>query len=293
MTRSRSSTRWTNATSASRNCSSIPTGGSATARRFPAFDDLMGAFERLVASHPRTTFIGAHVAGAAEDLAWVGGCSTPTPTCTSTSRRASRSWVGNRAPARPAGTTPHPHTVRNRRVPADQEVYAIHFRFLETADESLRVLDRGSAAAGPVGDLGPRPAGGHTAGGLPRQRTAVDPRAGPVVISGRQQIRPDAAVRGLFVPSGFVIAAFFPFLALYLDGKGLSESEIGLVIAAMAVARIVLNPFWGHVSDSRARPADLVADRIGARRPAPRCSCERARPVGDRDGGVPRWPGPW
>ena len=70
------------------------------------------------------------------------------------------------------------------------------------------------------------------------------------MISGRQQIRPDAAVRGLFVTSGFVIAAFFPFLALYLDGKGLSESEIGLVIAAMAVARIVLNPFWGHVSDS-------------------------------------------
>ncbi|HEY6567886.1 MAG TPA: MFS transporter [Actinomycetota bacterium] len=66
----------------------------------------------------------------------------------------------------------------------------------------------------------------------------------------RPEIRPDAAVRGLFVTSGFVIAAFFPFLALYLDGKGLSESEIGIVIAAMAVARIVLNPIWGHISDS-------------------------------------------
>jgi PPP family 3-phenylpropionic acid transporter len=71
-----------------------------------------------------------------------------------------------------------------------------------------------------------------------------------VIGGARPQIRPDAAVRGLFMTSGFVIAAFFPFLALYLDGKGLSESEIGVVIAAMAVARIVLNPIWGHVSDS-------------------------------------------
>ena len=36
---------------------------------------------------------------------------------------------------RPAGTPPHPHTVRYRRAPPTQEVYAIHFRFLETADE--------------------------------------------------------------------------------------------------------------------------------------------------------------
>jgi PPP family 3-phenylpropionic acid transporter len=57
-------------------------------------------------------------------------------------------------------------------------------------------------------------------------------------------------VRGLFLTFGFVVAAFFPFLALYLDGKGLSESDIGLVIAAMAVARVALNPLWGHLSDS-------------------------------------------
>ena len=63
-------------------------------------------------------------------------------------------------------------------------------------------------------------------------------------------IRPDAAVRGLFLTFGFVIAAFFPFLALYLDGKGLTESDIGLVIAAMAVARVLLNPLWGHLADA-------------------------------------------
>ncbi len=47
-----------------------------------------------------------------------------------------------------------------------------------------------------------------------------------------------------------MIAAFFPFLALYLDGQGLSESGIGLVIAAMAVPRIVSNPLWGHLADA-------------------------------------------
>ncbi|HVF07542.1 MAG TPA: MFS transporter [Actinomycetota bacterium] len=65
-----------------------------------------------------------------------------------------------------------------------------------------------------------------------------------------RELRPDAAVRGLFLAFGFVIAAFFPFLALYLDGKGLGGSEIGLVIAIMAVARILLNPLWGHLADA-------------------------------------------
>ncbi len=69
-------------------------------------------------------------------------------------------------------------------------------------------------------------------------------------MSRRAAIRPDAAVRGLFLTSGFVIAAFFPFLALFLSNKGLSDSQIGFVIAAMALARILLNPIWGHLADS-------------------------------------------
>lgn len=40
--------------------------------QFPAREDLLAAFNRVVARHPRTTFIGAHVAGNAEDLATVG-----------------------------------------------------------------------------------------------------------------------------------------------------------------------------------------------------------------------------
>jgi MFS transporter, PPP family, 3-phenylpropionic acid transporter len=70
------------------------------------------------------------------------------------------------------------------------------------------------------------------------------------VIGARTDVKPAVAVQGLFITSGFIIASFFPFLSLYLDDKGLDESEIGLVIASMAIARIVLNPIWGHVSDS-------------------------------------------
>ncbi|MEO8477788.1 MAG: MFS transporter, partial [Actinomycetota bacterium] len=75
----------------------------------------------------------------------------------------------------------------------------------------------------------------------------------------------DTAVRGLFMTSGFVISAFFPFLALYLDGKGLSGTEIGVVIASMAVARILLNPIWGHMADTvLGRRTSLQIGLLGA-----------------------------
>ena len=38
---------------------------------FPPFDDVMAAFRRMVERHAGTTFIGAHVGCAAEDLDWV------------------------------------------------------------------------------------------------------------------------------------------------------------------------------------------------------------------------------
>jgi predicted TIM-barrel fold metal-dependent hydrolase len=38
---------------------------------FPSFEELISQFESLIASHPRTTFIGAHVGCYAENLGWV------------------------------------------------------------------------------------------------------------------------------------------------------------------------------------------------------------------------------
>lgn len=40
---------------------------------FPGFDELLGAFDRLLGRHPGVTFVGAHVGCASEDLALVGG----------------------------------------------------------------------------------------------------------------------------------------------------------------------------------------------------------------------------
>jgi MFS transporter, PPP family, 3-phenylpropionic acid transporter len=76
-----------------------------------------------------------------------------------------------------------------------------------------------------------------------------------------QALRPEVAVHGLFVVFGFVIAAFFPFFAIYLHGRGLSADEIGVVIAVTALARIVGNPVWGHLADTRI--GRLTAFQIG------------------------------
>ncbi len=40
---------------------------------YPRFDDLLGGLDRLLGRHPRTTFVGAHVGCAAEDLGLVSG----------------------------------------------------------------------------------------------------------------------------------------------------------------------------------------------------------------------------
>src|SRR5206468_7504668 len=39
---------------------------------FPPFDELLAGLDRLVGRHPATTFVGAHVGCAAEDLRLVG-----------------------------------------------------------------------------------------------------------------------------------------------------------------------------------------------------------------------------
>ncbi len=79
------------------------------------------------------------------------------------------------------------------------------------------------------------------------------PRVAEVTLSDRTRRRgrigEPAAIHGLFVVFGLAIAAFFPFVSLYLEGRGLRPDEIGLVIAIMAIARIISNPLWGHLGD--------------------------------------------
>lgn len=65
-----------------------------------------------------------------------------------------------------------------------------------------------------------------------------------------RRVRTDVSIQGLYLLSGMAIAAFFPFFSAFLDDRGLSEAEIGIVLAAMALARVIGNPLWGHLADS-------------------------------------------
>lgn len=73
------------------------------------------------------------------------------------------------------------------------------------------------------------------------------------------------AVQVLFVLFGVMIAAFFPFFAPFLRNRGLRPEEIGTVFSAMALARILITPVWGHLADTRfGRRAVLQAGAVAA-----------------------------
>src|SRR4051794_39068543 len=68
----------------------------------------------------------------------------------------------------------------------------------------------------------------------------------------RPRLSDAAQIQGLFLCIGLAIAAFFPFLALYLERyHGLDAARIGVVIACCAAARMLANPLWGHTADTR------------------------------------------
>jgi predicted TIM-barrel fold metal-dependent hydrolase len=102
----------------------------------PSFDRLMASFEALVARHPRTTFIGAHVACAAEDLAWVGRMLDTYPNLNA-DIAARIAELGRQPRAARALIERHPDRILfgTDLFPPDRDIYAVHFRFLETADE--------------------------------------------------------------------------------------------------------------------------------------------------------------
>jgi PPP family 3-phenylpropionic acid transporter len=64
-------------------------------------------------------------------------------------------------------------------------------------------------------------------------------------------VSPAAAVLGLLLTFGLIIASFFPFLSVYYSGRGLTPDQIGFLLAGMAAVRIVAMPAWGHVADTR------------------------------------------
>jgi predicted TIM-barrel fold metal-dependent hydrolase len=104
---------------------------------FPPFDEILASFGRMVGRHPRTTFIGAHVASASEDLALVGALLDAHPN------------LSVDIAARLAELGRQPYTARRFflryadrilfgvDMAPDPELYRIHYRWLETYDESF------------------------------------------------------------------------------------------------------------------------------------------------------------
>lgn len=45
------------------------------------------------------------------------------------------------------------------------------------------------------------------------------------------------------------LAAFLPFIAVYLQGKGLDFGRIGIILAVYSITGVAIQPMWGYVSD--------------------------------------------
>lgn len=104
---------------------------------FPPFDALLAAFGRLIARHPRTTFVGAHVGCAAEDLGLVGRLLEENPNL-NVDIAARIGELGRQPYATRSFFLRHADRILfGVDLEPDPDIYAIHYRFLETLDESF------------------------------------------------------------------------------------------------------------------------------------------------------------
>ncbi|HTF09202.1 MAG TPA: amidohydrolase family protein [Asanoa sp.] len=103
---------------------------------YPTFDRLMAALETVVAGAPGTTFIGAHVGCAAEDLAWVDGMLTRYPNF-HVDLGGRLAELGRQPRATRRLVLAHPDRVLfgSDAFPPSRETYEVYWRFLETEDE--------------------------------------------------------------------------------------------------------------------------------------------------------------
>lgn len=104
--------------------------------KYPSYERLMEAFVALVAAHPRTTFIGAHVCSAAEDLALVDRWLTDHPNL-HLDLSARLGELGRQPRATRSLIEHHPDRILlgTDAFPPSAAVYELHTRFLETPDE--------------------------------------------------------------------------------------------------------------------------------------------------------------
>jgi predicted TIM-barrel fold metal-dependent hydrolase len=114
-------------------------------RDFPAQRDLIEALARVIARHPRTQFLGMHVASDAEDLAYVSGLLDRLPNLAveigarinelGRQPRATRRFFERYQDRVLFGTDAVPGGEETPQQVFGDELYEIYFRFLETEDE--------------------------------------------------------------------------------------------------------------------------------------------------------------
>jgi predicted TIM-barrel fold metal-dependent hydrolase len=104
--------------------------------RFPSFRRLIDALEAIVAAHPATTFIGAHVGCYSENLQWVSRMCETYPNF-NVDIGARINELGRQPRAAHDLMTRHADRVLfgTDVFPPTTERYRLYFRFLETADE--------------------------------------------------------------------------------------------------------------------------------------------------------------
>lgn len=117
--------------------------------KYPRFQVLIDALERLVATNARVTFIGAHVGSNAEDLEWVGRMMETYPNFyvdvaarvadLGRQPRATRRLILNRPTRVLFGTDAFPPS---------RGAYARYFRFFETDDEYFSYSDSNPPGSG-------------------------------------------------------------------------------------------------------------------------------------------------
>ncbi|MEV5709640.1 amidohydrolase family protein [Actinoallomurus sp. NPDC052274] len=106
--------------------------------RFPRFERLMRALETLVARHPRTTFVAVHAGCNAEDLTWVARMLASYPNLyIDIAARIAELGRQPRATRELVLRFPDRVLFGTDEFPPDADVYATHFRFLETLDEAF------------------------------------------------------------------------------------------------------------------------------------------------------------
>lgn len=109
----------------------------ADAPGFPPFDELLAGLDRLVGRHPSTTFVGAHVGCAAEDLGLVGRMLDDHPNF-NVDIAARLGELGRQPYSARSFFLRHADRILfGVDMAPDPAFYSIHYRFLETFDESF------------------------------------------------------------------------------------------------------------------------------------------------------------